>query len=715
MTKPLLSLQWHRVQALTPHLNEHIETHRHVYRGLIWFILENKATGRHHRFNAAAFKIIGLLDGKRTVNEIWELLNAQLGDFSPTQDEIILLLSQLYCAELLQANVAMDVDDFFQRQQQQKNLKIKQRLSNPLSKKIPLWDPNDFLDRHLSKVSWLFNGTTVLSGMAFIIVALLLAAMHWNELGNHILVNTLSPYNLSLVFLLYPLIKITHELGHAFTAKLEGGEIHELGVIFLMFIPIPYVNVSTVTTFRNKYKRILVGLAGILTELFLAALALFIWLLIEPGILRDIAFNIMLIGGISTVLFNGNPLLKFDGYYVLADALDIPDLFQRSASYWSYLAQRYLFGLKSVESPAYSSGESVWFILYGLLSFCYRMTMLWFIVVYVTDTFFVIGIVMALWLVLTQILLPLMSMLEFIVTSSRLQTKRFKFFSCFSAVFGVLIMTIFIVPLPSYTMAEGIVWSPDDGQLRAESDGFCGPLLMHDDSQIQSGVSIIDLEDPFLKTRVVIQQARLKELQASYRAEQYQNPAKAQLIKLQISPAQAELDLAQKQMQSMHVKSAATGQLLIPNAEDLPGQFIKQGALIGYILTTTLPVVRTLVSQADIGKLQPGRDLVQIRLANRVEKILRAKIIRVVPQATNRLPSAALATTAGGKMILDPAGRDDLLTVEPFFLVDVEFSPLESSPLLGVRTYVRFTHAPTTLARQLYRNLRQLFLRQFNV
>ena len=715
MTESLLSPLWYRVQALTPRLRKHIEVHRHDYRGLIWFILEDKSSGRHHRFNAAAFRVIGLLDGERTVNEAWQLVSNQLGDFAPTQDEVIQLLGQLHSADLLQSNVAMDIEELFHRQEQHKSLKIKQSFSNPLSQKFPLWDPDDFLDRHLPKVSWLFNWAIALAWLLVVLLASLLAAMHWHELGNQIVLNSLSPYNLTILFLLYPVIKILHELGHAFTAKLEGGEVHELGLIFMMFIPIPYINVSTVTNFRNKYKRMLVGAAGIIVELFLAALALVVWLITEPGIVRDIAFNIMLIGGVSSLFFNGNPLLKYDGYYVLADAIDIPNLFQRSAKYWGYLSQRYLFGLKQLASPAYTPWESVWFILYSIMSITYRMALLWFIIVYVTDKFFALGVVLALWVVIAQILLPLFNMVHFIVASPSIQKKRYRVISSCSALLSILIMTIFMVPFPSYTLAEGIVWLPDNAQLRVESDGFSGPLLTSTNSHIESGISILQLEDPFLQTQVEIQQAKLKELEANYRAEKFNDLVKAQIVKEQMPAAQAELAHAQKNVRSMQVKSATQGQLLIPNADDLPGQFVKQGDLIGYVINNSLPIVRTVVTQRDIGKLQADTDRVQIRLANHLGQVIPARIIRVTPEAINRLPSAALATSAGGKMILAPDRTEDLVTLEKFFLVDVEFTPLDPNILIGTRTYVRFDHGGKTLAKQWYRSLRQLFLRQFNV
>jgi putative peptide zinc metalloprotease protein len=407
--------------------------------------------------------------------------------------------------------------------------------------------------------------------------------------------------------------------------------------------------------------------------------------------------------------------MKYDGYYILADALDIPNLFQRSTKYWSYLSQRYLFGLKHLNPPAYTQWESVWFILYSLASFVYRMAILWFIIVYVTDKFFVIGIILALWLVIAQILLPLFNIMRFIVASPGIQKKRFRVIATSSALTGALMMTIFMAPFPSYTLAEGVVWLPDNAQLRAESDGFSGPLLTSVNSQIQSGLGILQLEDPFLQAQVEIQQAKLKELEANYRAEKFKDLVKAQIVKEQIPVAQSELAHAQKKVHSMQVKSATQGQLLIPNADDLPGQFLKQGDLIGYVINNSLPIVRTLVKQGDMGKLRARTDRVQIRLANHMKQIISAKIIRETPEATNRLPSAALSTSAGGKMILDPEKSEELITLDKFFLVDVEFSPLDSNILIGTRAYVRFDHGGEPLAKQWYRSIRQLFLRQFNV
>ena len=161
----------------------------------------------------------------------------------------------------------------------------------------------------------------------------------------------LTPKYLLMMWLFYPVIKSFHELGHGLAVKAWGGEVRETGVSILMLMPVPFVDASAASAFPEKHRRAAVGAAGMMVELFFAALATFVWLNVEDGFVRDIAFVLMVIGGVSTVLFNGNPLLRFDGYYVLSDLLDVPNLGPRSNAYVAYLAQRYLLKIENAVSP----------------------------------------------------------------------------------------------------------------------------------------------------------------------------------------------------------------------------------------------------------------------------------------------------------------------------------------------------------------------------
>jgi len=714
MSESLFSPLWYRVTDLKLQLRQHVEMHRHDYRGLIWYILEDKASNRSHRFNATAYQVIGLFDGQLTIDQIWNLVNDRMGDSAPSQEQVIQLLGQLHAADLLQSDLLPDTEELLIRSKQFKSTKLKQRFSNPLAIKVPLWDPDNFLQRHISKISWLFHWSIGLIWLLLISLAFLLTIIHWPEISNNFVANSLSHYNIAIMVLLYPVIKFLHELGHAFSAKYHGGEVHEMGITFLVFMPIPYVDVSSINFLRSKHQRILVSAAGILVELFLAAIGLFLWLNAEPGLVKDIAFNMMVIGGISSLLFNGNPLLKYDGYYILADQLEIPNLFQRSTTYLIYLCQRYLFGLSNKPSPANAPGEAAWFVIYSISSFIYRMGLLWLIIIYITDTFFVLGVLLALWMIIQQVLIPVAKGIIFVFNSPAVYRKRIRAISSVVIIIGVFSSAL-LIPVPTYTLSEGVIWMPEDAQLRAETDGIAGPVLLDPSHHIEEGTAIIEIEDLSLNTEVTVLFAKLKELNTQFRSEFDENYIKAKKVKEEMFVIAEELKYAQKKQKAMTIRAGKTGSLLIPNADDLPGSFIRQGDIIGYVIDDAQPTVRAVVKQTNIGQIQKYVSNVKVRLVNKPEQIYSATIKRQTPEASNTLPSAALSTLNGGKIQIDTDDTEQLTTQEKVFHIDLEYTAQTLAPEIGQRVYVRFEHGSEPLAQQWYRSLRQVFLRQFNV
>ncbi|MFW5451645.1 MAG: HlyD family efflux transporter periplasmic adaptor subunit, partial [Methylophagaceae bacterium] len=632
----------------------------------------------------------------------------------PTQDQMIQLLGQLHAADLLQSDLPIDTEELFERSQQHRTTKLKQRISSPLAIKVPLWDPDKFLQQHLSKVSWLFNWYVGFAWLAVISLATMMTAIHWQDITTNFDVNALSPYNLVILVLLYPIIKFLHELGHAFSARYFGGEVHEMGISFLVFMPIPYVDVSTVNFLRSKHQRILVSAAGILVELFIAGTGVLLWLSTEPGLIKDIAFNMMIIGGISSLLFNGNPLLKYDGYYILADAIEIPNLFQRSTKYLIFLCQKYLFGMADQPSPASAPGEASWFVIYSISSFIYRISLLWFIITYITDTFFVVGIVLAFWMITQQILLPIVKGLKYIFTSPVIHRKRMRAVASLVGFLGI-VAAIAVLPVPAYTLSQGVVWMPEEAQVRAETNGVASELLLNLSINVEKDTAVIDIYDPMLDTEVDILFAQLKELNTQFRAEWENDQVKAGKIKEQMIAIAEALKYAKKNQKAMRILTPKSGRLLIPGIDDLPGKFIRQGDVVGYVIDDSQPIVRVVVTQSNIGQIQKQINGVEIRLINHPEQVIPATIVRRAPEATNTLPSAALATINGGKIQIDPNADEDLKTQEKVFHIDLTYTPVADTTEIGQRVYVRFDHGSEPLGQQWYRSFRQVFLRQFDV
>ena len=359
MLRSLFSPSWYRVAQLKPRLRRHSHIHRHHYRGELWYVMQDQAAGRYYRFTPIAYQVIGLMDGKLTVQELWDKASERYGDDAPTQGDMVQLLSQLHSADILLCDIPPDTAELFRRHNKTEGAKWKNYLRSPLSLRFPLLNPEKFLSRTAPWVRPLFSIYGAIIWLAMVGVALVLVGLHWRELTENMLDRVFTGKNLVFLWLVYPLIKAAHELGHGYAIKILGGEVHEMGIMLLVLMPIPYVDASSASAFREKWQRVLVGAAGMIVELFVAALALFIWLQLPPCNFRAILFNVIVIAGVSTVLFNGNPLLRYDGYYILSDLLGILNLSQRGLNYLGYLCKRYLFGSMDTRAALYLAPGSV--------------------------------------------------------------------------------------------------------------------------------------------------------------------------------------------------------------------------------------------------------------------------------------------------------------------------------------------------------------------
>jgi len=715
MTESLYSQSWYRVAGLKPRLRSHARVHRHDYRDEVWYVLEDSSSGRFHRFSAAANYLIGLMDGDRTVQQIWDGAVARLGDDAPTQDETIRLLGQMHGADVLVCDLPPDSREIFQRREQQQHRQWRQRLAQPLAVRVPLIDPDRFLTRWMPLVRPLFSWLGVLLWLAVVVTGGVLAASHWPELTHNLADRVLATDNLLMLWLAYPLVKAVHELGHGFVVKHYGGEVREIGIMLLVLMPVPYVEASSASAFREKHKRALVGAAGILVELFLAGAATILWVNAEPGLVRAFAFNVMLIGGVSTLLFNGNPLLRFDGYYVLSDLIEVPNLATRANRYLGYLAQRWLFDLREAEAPQMARGEPVWMVFYGVASFAYRMFITFWIALFIAGEFFVIGVLLAIWAVAMQVVWPLVKGLGFVLNSPRLNRRRARAVLTTTAGLAALSAFVGMVPMPSWTRAEGVVWLPEQSQVRAQADGFVVRLLAVPDSMVAPGDPLVETDDPFLVQQVRLLQARRRELDARLTEALLRDRSQAQVVREEINVVQADLERAQERLDALVMRSGAAGRFVVPEASDLPGRFVRRGTVVAYVTDPAAADVRVVVGQDDIGLVRNRTESVQLRLDDWRSEAVDSRILRQVPAATQQLPTQALGTGGGGAIPLDPRDGNGLTALDKVFVLDVELPEAATTEFLGRRVQVRFDHGAEPLAAQWYRSLRQLFLSHFGV
>ena len=580
--------------------------------------------------------------------------------------------------------------------------------------RFPLLDPDRFLTATMPLFGSLFGRLGMLVWLVVVGIATFLAVLHWPDLTNDFSDHLLGMENLLLVSLIYPLLKVVHEFGHAYMVKKWGGEVHEMGIMLLVFMPIPYVDASASLVFRDKSKRMLVGAAGILIEMFIAAVALLVWLNVEPGAVRVASYNVMLIAGVSTLLFNGNPLLRFDAYYVLSDFLEIPNLGQRSSRYLAYLCQRYVLGLYQVVLPAASSSEAAWLALYAVASFIYRIFISLRIVLFVAGKFFFVGVLLAIWAAFGMLVTPMWHVIKYLLKDGHMQRKRLRITMAVILPVALLLAGLFLMPVPFYTLCEGVTWAAEESKVYAEVDGFVAEILTAAGSRVEAGTPLLRCEDPQLATHVRLLQGRQAEYQARYNLSLKVDRTETVLIKEVLARIAAELARAKERQQALMVCSQDSGVFVLPQSQDLVGCFVRRGQPLGYILDRDKMSVRVLVAQADIDRVRADSGQVEVRLAEKIDRVVAATVIREVPAASCELPSLALSLEGGGRFALDPRYSEQPRVLERLFQFDIQPGEALTDKIEG-RVYVRFHHQPEPLAWRCYRSLRRLLLSRFAV
>ena len=379
------------------------------------------------------------------------------------------------------------------------------------------------------------------------------------------------------------------------------------------------------------------------------------------------------------------------------------------------MLQKYVLGVSEVSSPVTAPGEKGWFAIYGPISFVYRILILVGLILLVSSHFFVIGVLIAIWGTISLLVLPAIRTFNNFINNPAARHKRQQIIAVGGSFLLTLVLLLFVIPMPLWTTTQGVVWLPEQSVIRAGTDCEVVEVLAAVEQPVEQGVPLIRGVDPFLKAKIEVLQAQLQELYASYNAQPLNERVKRKMLRAEIKVMQEDLQQERVELEKLLIRSPSKGNFILVDAQNLPGHFIHQGELLGYIVAEHRPTIRAVVSQADIGLVRERTAGVKILLAGQPSEPLTAKIERIVPAADIYLPAAALGTAGGGKIKVDPTDPDGLRTLVNIFKLDISLPEQFVNPHIGKRVYVKFDHGTMPLAMQWYRSLRQLFLRKYYV
>jgi putative peptide zinc metalloprotease protein len=707
----LLSPHWYRVAYLKPRLRTGVRVSRQQVRGQTWYVLTDPVSGRHHRFNGLAYALIACCDGTLTIDDIWAQRVDAEGDDAPTQAQAIDVFAQAFGANLLGGNVAPDASRVMKAQGRRRAQRQRAAL-NPLAFKLPLWDPDRFLEAQVHRVGWCFGAAARWMLLAMLAIGALLLAWHFADFSRAAATQLSHGRTLILLWIAFPVVKGLHELAHAFAVKAYGGEVHEMGVTMLMLTPVPYVDASASIAFEDKRQRVAVGAAGIAAELLLATLALVLWLLSEPGLLRDAAFAVAFIGGVSTLLINGNPLLRFDGYHVLCDALELPNLAQRSQRVWQAMAKRIALGRAVDAAENVHGSERAWLLAYAPASWLYRCLLTLLLALAVADWNAWLGLALlalSAWWMLAG---PLVAALRWLFASGEVYGRRLRAMALGSSALAACMLVAFVLPLPHRTLAPAVVWLPDEALVRPQADGFIEQVLVRDGQPVQAGTPLLRLGNEPLRLSLQRVQSELQQQQVEHFAAVDGDALKAGMAADRIAALAAERERLAERVAALDVRAAISGTVALDARRLIAGQFIQQGQIAAHVLPPGAPLVRALVAHDDMALVRALPGQIDVALAHAGGDTVAAQWLRSVPRASTDLLTPALGERVGGPIALDPADREGRQALEPRFEVELRL-PESVTAHVGARAWVSFRHGEATLAELSAQFLRRSFLRHF--
>ena len=664
--RPTFSESWYRVKDLRPKLRAGAQISRQYYRGDRWYVVRDPAGNQFHRLSDAAYRFVGLLDGTRTVGECWEMVGGTLEDDAPTQPEVIQILSQLYAANLVETDIPPDATVLLRRHKVQQKRMMQGRLMNVLFPRIPLWDPDRFLVRWMPVVGPMLTKWGALAWLLVVGAAIAVVAPRYDVLQADFmraLQEAQRPQNWLLFLLVFWVIKFIHECGHAFLCRRFGGEVHEMGIMFLVFVPTPYVDASTAWAFPSRWARMAVGAGGMIFELFVAAIAAFIWVNTSPGVdvwgipFHEITSYIIFIASITTIIFNANPLLRYDGYYMLSDFLEIPNLQMKSRDYLFGLVKRHVWRLK-MQQPLPPPGQRVQLLVYGIASSIYRIFVGVMIILMVTYTIPVLGILMAIGGLLTWLVVPWVKLFKYHTIEPELHRKRGRAWLTVGIVGAAAVILLGLINFPVRVYAEGVADPQQRDVVRASTPGFVKEIVAKPGQRLKAGDVILVAEDRELEAQILKKEAEIRATQAAIRNAGAKDQAQRQIFQERERALGQQLAEFQRQRDELTLRARIDGYLIAPKIHEMQGKFLQKGEDVGIVATLDRLEIHAVIDQRDAELAHAKGNLAdpapEVRLVGWPNRVLYADNPYVTSAALAELWNPAMSLVGGGTIQPDP-------------------------------------------------------------
>ena len=668
MSANLFSDDWFRVSTLHIGLLDSVNIYQQIFKNELWYMFEDIHNNKYYRVKENTYKFIKSLDSTKSIEENWLSYIEKYPTIAPTQEDVISILTQLHSNNILFFKNKGQSQYIFNKYIDKKKKELQQKIQGFLFIKIPVFNPNKLLEfvKPLEKI--IFSSISFIVWLSVILFALNLIVINHNEIFSQTQ-GMLSPTNLFILYVSMFVLKLFHELAHGIATKKYGGNIYTFGLMFIVFTPLPYVDASNSWAFKNKWERIIVSVAGMYIELFIAGLATIIWANTGDGLTHSIAFNIMVAGSVSSILFNANPLLKFDSYFILSDLLEIPNLYQKSHDYTLAVMEKRLFNLDSEHLKENRDDESIWLLSYGILSYVYKLFLTFGIVIFVADQWFEIGVVIFLISFYTMIAKPIYTFIKFVLYSPRLYQNRQRAKNISLLFLVIFFYFLFYFPVYDTVKTNGIIDMKIKENIYLETPAILDKVMVQNGQKVTKGELLFqftnqELDLEILKIKLELDVSLKKKLKALNQTLSYVKP-----IDEKIDFLNEKLSNLKKRKQKLNIRAKSNGIVILENnIKSYLHFYVKNRTKIADIISKDNYEFISIVSQEEAVKLfEQNLSNAKLKLTGDISTTINLINTKIIPHEKNELPSMALSWNGGGDFETIATNENKIKTAESFF------------------------------------------------
>jgi putative peptide zinc metalloprotease protein len=679
-------------------LRPDLEVHRHLYRKKPYYIIRDPITLQCHRVNHKEYEIIVCLTADQSLADTFDSLVQQeklQQDNEPDFYDFVVMLHRLGFLNLPMS----DDKSLYRRFQAKQKAKRNAKLKGFMFLQIPVFNPDAILNRTIRYARHLFTRRAFLIWVCLMSTCGFIAICKREELASPIS-NVFSARNMVAMWFILIFLKAIHEFGHAYACKVRGGFVPEMGIFMIVGTPCAYVDVTSSWSFTSKRDRVIVGLGGMYFESYIACIAFLFWNVTSSPFLLAFTFNIFLLSSFVTVLMNINPLMRFDGYYILSDLMELPNLRKRSQAFATGVMKRIFLSVPLAEQNE-TGGLRIFLFIFGVASSVYKVTIVLGISMMVATKAFLIGMAIGGYYIITELVKVIKKVTLYLWKSPESAPMRGRAIGLSALLLIGVPLTMLYVPVPSRIQAAGQLMRENEQVLRSRQAGFLESVNVQPGQSVDALTPVFALSNPEVEEDLLDVEARLASSRILVTAYQ-KRPSHSHLLQEQMEKTRAlavEKDFYMKQYEDLTIHSVAPGTVLdMPEDHDI-GKFVKAGEPLGKIVSGNW-VVRVLVSQEDIAQVQPavGQEL-DIRFAGQPNATFRGAVQEITPSGSDKIPLPALTSLGEGEIAVDEKSER---AGEPYFQLTVAINDSWKNPLhYGMTGQVKLYSPPKSIGKSL--------------